>query len=122
MKSLKIAIAIALVATTAACGSKNSASPTASAVERTPIEWQYLTDVRTDGSQMASGYSDDALIALGRSVCKDLNAGTELVAVVEEKVKNVSQEAGVDQLQATEFVASYVEKALVNFCPEMQPN
>lgn len=122
MKSLKIALAIALVATTAACGSKTSASPTASAVERTPIEWQYLTDVRTDGSQMASGYSDDALLTLGRSVCKDLNAGTELVAVVEAKVKSVSEEAGVDELQATEFVASYVEKALVNFCPEMQPN
>ena len=122
MKSLKIVFAVALVATTAACSSSKSASSSATAVERLPIEWQYLNDVRTEGAEMTNGFSDDALLTLGKAACKSLNGGTSLNDVVTEQVKSATEQAGVTDAQATEFVASYMTKAIINFCPEYQPN
>lgn len=122
MKSLKIALAIALVATTAACGSKDTASPASSEIKRTPLEWQYITDVRAEGSEMVSGFSDDALLTLGAQTCTELDAGATLEDVIAKHIESAVKDAGVNDLQAAEFVASYVEKALVNFCSEFQPN
>lgn len=122
MKSLRIALAITLIAATAACGSTKSANPSTSEAQRLPIEWQYLKDLRTDGSEMAGGFSDDALLKLGRTACVELNVGTPLDEVVTDKIKLAKEEAGVTEDQATAFVASYVTKAILNFCPEMAPN
>ena len=122
MKSLKIVFAVALVAATAACGSaKTTADPSASEVKRTPIEWQYLTDVRTAGSQMAGGFADDSLLKLGRQACTDLAAGTKIEDLVTQKIELAKSEAGATDEQASAFVASYVTKAIVNFCPEEAP-
>lgn len=125
MKLIKVTLAIALVAATAACGASKSATPTPAAsladVKRMPIEWNYLHDVRSADSEMTTGFSDDALIKLGRQACKDLTSGTKLVDVVNQKNKLVIQQTGVNQAQAAAFVAAYVGKAIVNFCPEMAP-
>ena len=122
MKSLKVVFAVVLVATITSCGSAKSASSSATAPERLPIEWQYLTDVRTAGAEMTNGFSDDALLTLGKAACKALNGGTSLNDVVTEQVKSATEQAGVTDAQATEFVASYMTHAIVNFCPEYQPN
>lgn len=120
MKAVRIAIAIVLVAATAACG--KSPAPAATEAQRLPIEWQYLNDVRTDGAEMTAGFSDDALIKLGRQACKDLYGETSLNDVVTAQVKAATEQAGVTDAQATEFVASFMTKAIINFCPEYQPN